>query len=146
MRKVIKKAACMLMACTIMLTPAVSVQAATGNVTDTSFSGTTSFTVNPREKRTSTKVYVYITKAPTKYINVQVLGNRNTASSWYNETKGTTAKVTKGVKSSITNYAYENRGANNTYVLVKLKVSTADSGTISGVWSPDSTQNYTVVN
>lgn len=146
MRKVIKKAACMLMACTIMLTPAVSVQAATGNVTNSNFKGTTSFTVNPREKRNSTKVYVHITKAPTKYINIRVLGSRNTASSWYDEAKGITVKVTKGIESSITNYAYENRGANNTYVSVKLKVSTDKSGTIEGKWSPDSTKNYTIVN
>ncbi|MBD5134520.1 MAG: hypothetical protein HDT39_00945 [Lachnospiraceae bacterium] len=152
MRKVLKKAVCMLMACTIMLTPAVSVQAA--NVSDQpigerEIKANVSYETLPRDKQNTTKVYVYFTKLPTKYITVQTLGSRNT-SLWYNETKGTgsnpSAKVQLKVQSSITNFIYENRGASNTYVLAKLRFKSSASGTIKGVWSPDSTRNYTVVN
>lgn len=100
------------------------------------------------QKENSTKVYVKISTSPTRYTQVRTYGNRNT-SQFYNETKGTTATVEQGVPSSITNYIYENRNKAYTYVLAKVGFRSSSSvipGTVIGVWSPDSTRNYTIVN
>lgn len=93
------------------------------------------------------EVYVNITASPTKYTRVQTYGNRNTTS-FYNETKGTYATVQKGVPSSITNYCYEHKKSNYTYVLAKVgfKSNSSATGYVKGYWSPDSTRNYTIVN
>lgn len=58
------------------------------------------------------------------------------------------ATVKKGVPSSITNYCYEHKKSNYTYVLAKVgfKSSSSVTGSVEGVWSPDSTKNYTIVN
>lgn len=103
--------------------------------------------VQERDKQNNTKVYVNITASPTQYTRVQTYGNRNTTS-FYNETKGTYATVKKGVPSSITNYCYEHKKSNYTYVLAKVgfKSSSSVTGSVEGVWSPDSTKNYTIVN
>lgn len=100
-----------------------------------------------RDKQNNTKVYVNITASPTQYTRVQTYGNRNTTN-FYNETKGTYATVKKGVPSSITNYCYEHKKSNYTYVLAKVgfKSSSSVTGSVEGVWSPDSTKNYTIVN
>lgn len=103
--------------------------------------------VQERDKQNNTKVYVNITKSPTKYTRVQTYGNRNTTS-FYNETKGIYATVQKGVPSSITNYCYEHKKSNYTYVLAKVgfKSNSSTTGDVKGYWSPDSTKNYTIVN
>lgn len=100
------------------------------------------------DKENSTKVYVKINTSPTRYTQVRTFGSRNT-SQFYNETAGTTAVVEQGVPSSITNYIYEHR--NTRYAVVPAKVgfrsnSSVVPGTVIGVWSPDSTRNYTIVN
>lgn len=84
---------------------------------------------------------------PNKYTQVQVHGSRSTGT-YYNETKGTTATVTRSVESSITNYVFEHRAAGAKTVACKLKLrsNSNTAGKVSGVWSPDSTKNYTVVN
>lgn len=104
-------------------------------------------TVQERDKQNNSKVYVKVTSSPYKYVHVQTHGNRNT-STYYNETVGVTATVQRGVASSITNYCYEHKKSNYTYVLVRLKLRSGSSSTgwVEGVWSPDSTKNYTVVN
>ncbi|HIT89643.1 MAG TPA: hypothetical protein IAC41_04395 [Candidatus Merdenecus merdavium] len=50
--------------------------------------------------------------------------------------------------SSITNYCYENKKSNYTYVLaqVSFRSNSSTTGSVKGVWSPDSTKNYTIVN
>lgn len=103
--------------------------------------------VMERDKQNDSKVYVNIYSAPTQYTQVRTYGNRN-SSVFYNETGGTTAVVKRGVQSSITNYCYENRKSNYTYVLtqVRFRSNASTTGTVTGVWSPDSTKNYTVVN
>lgn len=103
--------------------------------------------VQERDKQNDSKVYVNISASPTLYTQVRTYGNRNT-NTFYNETNGTTATVKRGVPSSITNYCYEHRKPNYTYVLatVKFRSNSAATGAVEGVWSPDSTRNYTVVN
>lgn len=103
--------------------------------------------VQERDKQNNTKVYVNISSSPTLYTQVRTYGNRNTTT-FYNETKGTTATVKRGVPSSITNYCYENKKSNYTYVLaqVRFRSNSSTTGAVTGVWSPDSTKNYTIVN
>lgn len=98
-------------------------------------------------KENNTKVFLNITSSPTKYVQVRVFGNRN-GLLYFNETKGTTATVTRTVKSSITNYVYENRksGYNTVDCMIKLRSGSQTAGDVTGYWSPDSTRNYTVVN
>ena len=45
-------------------------------------------------------------------------------------------------------YCYEHKKSNYTYVLAKVgfKSSSSVTGSVEGVWSPDSTKNYTIVN
>lgn len=93
------------------------------------------------------KVYVNISSSPSKYIQVRAYGSRNT-SSFYNETVGTTATVQRGIASSITNNIYEHKKSNYTYVLARVgfRSGSSSKGYVVGVWSPDSTKNYTIVN
>ena len=106
--------------------------------------------VPARYKETNTKVYVKLTSSPTTYIQVRTYGNRKTASSYYNETHGITATFRRSVPSSITNFIYENRnkysGKKTLMAQLRLRSNTSAAGTVTGVWSPDSTRNYTVVN
>ena len=97
-----------------------------------------------REKTNSTKVYTQYDKGPW-HLAFQTYGatSRNGAGS--NQTKGKTAYVEKGVASSITNYINECG-----YTYAYLRVNSADEDgmgyTAHGVWSPDSSRNYYVVN
>lgn len=152
--KSVKKITGILAAATIMVGitgNTMSVLAA--NTSDTAYainveSSSGSFKgVQERDKQNNSKVYVNISSSPTLYTQVRTYGNRNTAT-YHNETKGITATVQRGVPSSITNYCYENRQSNYTYVLAKVRFRSNSSatGAVKGVWSPDSTKNYTVVN
>ena len=104
-------------------------------------------TASNQKKYNTTKVYVYLTTTPSSYVFVQTWGDRGIGS-FQNETVGTTAKVKRGVQSSITNNCTEHRVNAASYVHVKLqlKSETANIGSAIGKWSPDSTRNYTVVN
>lgn len=106
------------------------------------YTGTTA-----HNKFNSTKVYVYAWATPVQYVFVQTWGDRSTGT-YHNETKGTTATVRKGVRSSITNYCFERRTSGAQFVSVKpkFKSTSAVTGTLKADWSPDSTRNYTVVN
>ncbi len=140
-KKLFKRTAAILAAATVMMgTVGSTVQVLAANVKDATYSiyvnsSSGSFKeVASRDKQNSTKVYVKLDSAPSLYTQVRVYGNRNT-SGFYNETKGTTARVQRGVASSITNYCYENRNSNYTYVLAKLKFRSGSSatGTVAGV-------------
>lgn len=99
-----------------------------------------------RSKDTDTKVYVYLTSAPYAYIQVQTWGRRNTATTYYNETVGGSyATIMNGIPCSVTNNIFENAGYQRTFAYIKLR-SAGSAGAVSGVWSSDSTRNYTVVN
>ena len=123
------------------------------NVTDSKYeinvkSSSGSFVqVDPRDKQNDSKVYVNISSSPYKYVHVRVYGNRN-GIFYHNETVGTTATVQKGVASSITNNCYEHWATGKSTVLAKVGFRSGSSltGKVVGVWSPDSTRNYTVVN
>lgn len=107
-------------------------------------------TASTRPKENNSKVYVKLTSSPTTYIQVRTYGNRKTSSTYYNETNGITATVQRSIPSSITNFIYENRnkksGNSTLRAQLRLRSNTSASGIVTGVWSPDSTKNYTVVN
>lgn len=126
---------------------------AAGNTSNKKFildlqSANGSYVHTPAEsKYNSTKVYVYFTDGAQSLAYIKAEGNRNT-STFYNETAGRGyALINKGVKSSITNYCFENRKSGNTSVKARIAMrSTRSSGfQASGVWSPDSTRNYTIL-
>ena len=95
-----------------------------------------------RSKTNKTSVYTKITTAPASYVLARAYGDRGTGSCVYNETLGTNARVSKNVQSSIRSNVYENGGR---FCLLKLK-GDGSSSAVSGIWSPDSTRQYTVVN
>lgn len=153
-RKSVKKITGILVAATVMVgITGNTMPVLAANTSDTTYtinveSSSGSFKgVQERDKQNDTKVYVNISSSPTLYTQVRTYGNRNTTT-YYNETKGTTATVKRGVPSSITNYCYENRQPNYTYVLAKVRFrsNSSTTGAVKGVWSPDSTKNYTIVN
>lgn len=155
MFKNINKRVTAVLAATILATTfvgATSVQAANvsnRNITEVSVNGVNGIFRDAANsyKTNDTKVYLVVTASPSLYTQVQVYGNRNTAT-YYNETKGTIATVTRSIESSITNYVFENRaeGKNSVACKLKMRSNTTTAGKVSGYWSPDSTKNYTVVN
>lgn len=98
--------------------------------------------IEVRNKTDKTSVYTHITTAPSSYVFARAYGDRGKGSCVYNETVGTNARVSKNVKSSIRSNVFEHKGR---HCLLKLK-GDGSSGPVSGVWSPDSTKKYTVVN
>ena len=92
----------------------------------------------------STKVYAYYTVGPSS-LAFQTWGTNSGNSSGANCTRNGMAYVKKNNKSSITNYIYEQN-----YSKAYLKINAADENGVGswaeGVWSPDSTRNYDVVN
>lgn len=152
MKKFKKKVMSLLIAICMMLGIVLPVSAA--NTSDTPYriyvnSSSSSFKkVLERDKQNNTKVYVHIEASPTKYTQTRVYGDRNTGSVFYNETKNGLAKILRNEESSVTNYIYENKKSNYTYVLATIgfRSNSSKTGYVEGVWSPDSTRNYTVVN
>ena len=142
-KKFKKKVMSLLIAICMMLGIVLPVSAA--NTSDTPYRIKK---VLERDKQNNTKVYVHIEASPTKYTQTRVYGDRNTGSVFYNETKNGLAKILRNEESSVTNYIYENKKSNYTYVLATIgfRSNSSKTGYVEGVWSPDSTRNYTVVN
>lgn len=92
----------------------------------------------------TTKVYAYYTVGPYR-LAFQTWGTNSGNSSGANCTSGETARVTRDVKSSITNFIHEQG-----YAKAYLKINAYDESGVGvraeGVWSLDSTRNYNVVN
>lgn len=140
-----KKFLAFFMAVTLVSSMAVPVNAANTGDTEYEFYITATYQrTSAREKTNSTKVYTMYDKGPW-HLAFQTYGatSRNGAGS--NQTKEGTAYVERGVASSITNYINECG-----YTYAYLRVNSADEDGIGynahGVWSPDSSRNYNVVN
>ena len=99
-----------------------------------------------RAKTNTTKVYTCYDEGPAQ-LAFQVWASNGGSSTGTNATTGEskTAYVRRGVPSSITNKVKEWG-----YSYAYLKVNSADESgvgsTAHGVWSPDSSRVYTVVN
>lgn len=98
--------------------------------------------IGNRSKEGTTKVYTRVDSSPQERMQVRVYGYKN--SSYTNKTNGGVAYVDRGVQSSISNGIYEAG-----FRIASMAFRTTNEnyyGDISGVWSPDSKRNYTVVN
>lgn len=92
-----------------------------------------------RDKNDTTKVYVYPTAGPKIFYTVQGMnGQYGTA-----RDRSNVVAIPQGVQGSITNQVRE-KGDDR----ARLKYQRITTGyvTTSGVWSPDSTRNYTIFN
>ncbi len=114
-----------------------------GNVTDTQYmyhnAGAATMNTSGRAKLDATKVYIHPTSGPELKYTVQGYDNSHTPSTW--ENRSSTHQVSTGVKASFTNFVYEN--GNPTARLHMEKTQSVSIYTV-GVWSPDSTRNYTI--
>jgi len=99
--------------------------------------GNSSGETSPREKQDTTKVYVYPQSGPT--IKYAVYGATSQYGSW--TPRSVYHRIPTGVQASITNNVKEK---NENYAkLSMLRIQTINQDT-TGVWSPDSTRNYTI--
>ena len=96
-----------------------------------------------RYKTNTTKVYTRVESSPQYRMQVRVYGYLN--GQYINKTTGGVAYVNRGVSSSITNGIYE-AGYRRASIAFRTTGGENYYGYASGVWSPDSTRNYTVVN
>ena len=112
-----------------------------GNTTDTSYqfhNTSTRETTEGREKTDTTKVYVRPTSGPA--LRYSVRGANNADGDGAVVLSGS-FEIYNGTRASITNYVYE---TGKPYAQLHFeRIAYADAWTY-GVWSPDSTQNYTV--
>ena len=99
--------------------------------------------ISYRKKTNTTKVYTKVSTSPQYTMQVRVYGYLN--GSYINKTNGGVAYVTRGTNSSISNGIYE---AGYRYASMAFRCTGGENyyGYTSGVWSPDSTKNYEVVN
>ena len=111
-----------------------------GNTTDTSYQFYNTNSVGHTEgrlKENSTKVYIHPTSGPALRYTVPGFGgiewtDRSNSHVVYNDTKA-----------SFTNYVYEN---NEAYARLTMERTQTAYQYTYGVWSPDSTKNYTIYN
>lgn len=119
-----------------------SLTAHAGNTVDHTFSfdnSNSSGNSGWRDKNDTTKVYVYPTAGPKIYYTVY--GRSNKSSSGVN--RSSKVAIPQGVQGSITNYVKESK---DIQARLKFNRITTAKVTTSGVWSPDSTRNYTIYN
>ena len=111
------------------------------NTKDATFSfynGNKSTTTKWRSKTDTSKVYVYPKEGPSVYFTV-----RARKSSSDNDPLDASRRffVPCGVKGSLTNWVLENGGSQARLYIERRATAYV---TTSGVWSPDSTKNYTI--
>lgn len=142
-----KKLVAMCMAAMMAFGAAAPAYAANTSDTEYEFYITATYRrTEAREKTNTTKVYTCYDQGPAQ-LAFQVWASNGGSSTGTNATTGKrqTAYVRKGVQSSITNKVKEWG-----YSYAYLKVNSADESgvgsTAHGVWSPDSSRVYTVVN
>ena len=99
--------------------------------------------ITVRAKRNTTKVYTRVNTSPQYRMQVRVYGFLN--GNYINKTAGGVAYVNRGTNSSITNFIYE-AGYRDASMAFRTTGGENYYGYASGKWSPDSSQNYTVVN
>ena len=99
--------------------------------------------IHHRPKQNTTKVYTRVDKSPQYTMQVRVYGYLN--GQYINKTKDGYAYVDRGTNSSITNFIYE-AGYRQASIAFRCTGGENYYGYASGIWSPDSTQNYKVVN
>ncbi|MFO7296009.1 MAG: hypothetical protein C0P72_008300 [Clostridia bacterium] len=137
---------------TVLFMPIFGISVRAANVTDTYFyfylSGNNWRYTEGRAKENTTSVYVHLQEAPIYFVYARAEGYRTASGSttgtyyWYNDTIGGDVVLPKGQQSSIRTLIYERGGR---IARLGIKQFTED-GVAYGVWSPDSTRQYVVVN
>ena len=111
-----------------------------GNTVDTEFSfynmNSSGHSVG-REKRNTTKVYVYPYYGPSVKYNVE--GYHTSTNTWMD--RSNSFVVSTGTQASLTNFVYENGEREARLGFVRQSYAGVYT---RGYWSPDSTRNYTV--
>ena len=111
-----------------------------GNTSDTEYSfynmNSTGHSVS-REKRNTTKVYVHPTNGPAIKYNVE--GFHSSTNTWMD--RSNSFVIGAGIQASITNYVYENGERSARLGFVRQSYAGVDT---RGLWSPDSSRNYTI--
>ena len=141
-----KKFLAFCMAVTMVSSMAIPVNAANTGDTEYWFKITAAYQkTEAREKTNTTKVYTYYTEGPAKLAFQTWASVNDNNNSGTNATVGGTVYLRKGVRYSITNKIKEWG-----YSYAYLRVNSADESGLGmsayGVWSPDSSRNYTVSN
>lgn len=94
-----------------------------------------------RTKNNATKVYVYPTAGPKIYYEANGR-KKNSITGQYEKFAGSYSyAIPTGTQGSITNWINEKGGTEARLVMSRISYSRLDT---SGVWSPDSTRNYTI--
>lgn len=94
-----------------------------------------------RTKNNATKVYVYPTAGPKIYYEANGR-KKNSITGQYEKIAGSYSyAIPTGTQGSITNWINEKGGTEARLVMSRISYSRLDT---SGVWSPDSTRNYTI--
>ncbi|WP_062105424.1 DUF2712 domain-containing protein [Bacillus niameyensis] len=111
-----------------------------GNIVDTTFSYNVSLSnkyayTNPRAKENATSTYVKINQAPGNLIFLDVQGSTS-KTNWVNRTVGVTPLARPG-EWRVKQLVYEK---GDSFARLKFERYN-ESGTVSGVWSPDSVGN-----
>ena len=111
-----------------------------GNTSDTEYSFRYSYSYGnsiAREKRNTTKVYVHPTSGPAIKYNVE--GFHSSTNTWMD--RSNSFVIGSGIQASITNYVYENGERSARIGFVRQSYVPLQS---FGLWSPDSSRNYTI--
>ncbi len=120
---------------------------AAGNTSNTSYSfsfsgtGATQGTA-PRSKLTSSVCYLRVSYLGMNRVNFYIDGAKTNWNSWVNRTRGGVAVAYYKGHFSIHNYVNEN---GESYARLTA-MSPSGSGSVSGMWSPDSNENNTSLN
>lgn len=93
-----------------------------------------------RDKTDDSKVYVHPTSGPDIYY---VVMGANSTSTTTGNLYSNTHLIKLGIQASITNTVNE---SDRIYARLRFRRKNASNVSTQGVWSPDSTQNYTVYN
>ena len=135
----------------IMAVNMFSTTVSAANVSDTTYgyelstSNPVAYTY-PRAKQNTSSTYVNVKKVPSVYVYCEVEGYRPTPISgtniWTNETVGGDAVTLSVGKWLVRQNVYEHGGRSARLKFKKYLMS----GTVSGVWSPDSAGSYPYAN
>lgn len=111
-----------------------------GNTSDTEYSfynmNSTGHSVS-RDKTNTTKVYVHPTYGPAVKYNVE--GYHRSTNTWMD--RSNSFVIGSGIQASITNYVYENGERSARLGFVRQSYAGVYT---RGLWSPDSSRNYTI--
>lgn len=122
-----------------------TVSAAEGNYKDEIFSFYVDSTqeTRPRDKKTTSSVYVYLTESDTGFAKVLTMGEID--GQWVNKTIGGYAILPRDYKRRVKNTILESNNEATTSTKLRFPVYLSYTP-IGGLWSPDCAGNYDPAN